>query len=61
MAVADVYDALVTKRIYKPAFTHREAIEIIKDESGNHFDPEMVEVFLEIADQFFEISQQYSD
>ena len=61
MAVADVYDALVTKRIYKPAFTHREAIDTIKEESGKHFDPEMVEVFLEIADQFYEVSQQYSD
>ncbi len=61
MAVADVYDALVTKRIYKPAFSHPEAIDIIKKESGMHFDPDLVEVFLEIADQFYEISRQYSD
>ncbi|MEE9913737.1 MAG: two-component system response regulator [Deltaproteobacteria bacterium] len=61
MAIADVYDALVTKRIYKPAFTHPVAIDIMKDESGHHFDPEMVAVFLETADQFYEISQQYSD
>lgn len=61
MAVADVYDALVTKRIYKPAFTHREAIDTIKEESGKHFDPEMVEAFLEIADQFYEVSQHYAD
>lgn len=61
MALADVYDALVTKRIYKPAFSHLEAINIIKEESGMHFDPDLVEVFLEIADQFYEISQQYSD
>lgn len=61
MAVADVYDALITKRIYKPAFSHREAIDIIKEESGKHFDPELVEVFLDRASQFYEISRQYPD
>jgi putative two-component system response regulator len=40
MAIADVYDALVSKRPYKPAFPHQRAIEIIKEESGTHFDPE---------------------
>jgi putative two-component system response regulator len=61
MAIADVYDALVTKRIYKPAFAHEEAVAIIKEESGIHFDPDVVAVFLEIADQFYEISQKYLD
>jgi HD-GYP domain-containing protein (c-di-GMP phosphodiesterase class II) len=48
MAIADVYDALVSKRPYKPAFSHQRAIEIIKEESGSHFDPELVKVFLDI-------------
>jgi len=48
MAIADVYDALVSKRPYKPAFPHERAIEIIKEESGSHFDPEIVSVFLNI-------------
>ncbi len=61
MAIADVYDALVTKRVYKPAFTHAEAKAIMKEDSGRHFDPEMIAVFLEIADQFYEISQRYRD
>jgi putative two-component system response regulator len=61
MAIADVYDALVTKRIYKPAFTHQEAISIIKEDAARHFDPEMVAVFLEIADRFYDISQKYPD
>lgn len=48
MAIADVYDALVSKRPYKPAYTHEKAIEIIKEESGTHFDPDIVEIFLNI-------------
>lgn len=46
VAVADVYDALVTKRIYKRAYSHLEAIDIIKRDSGTHFDPYIVNCFL---------------
>jgi putative two-component system response regulator len=52
MAIADVYDALVSVRPYKKAFTHEEAVEIITKESGSHFDPKIVEVFLIVADKF---------
>ena len=41
MAVADVYDALISKRVYKPAFSHEKAVDIIKGDSGTHFDPEI--------------------
>jgi len=51
VAVADVYDALCMKRCYKEAYTKAEAIEIIKQESGTHFDPTIVKAFLEIVDQ----------
>jgi len=51
MAISDVYDALVSKRPYKPAFSHQRAIEIIKEESGSHFDPELVSVFLDIFEK----------
>jgi putative two-component system response regulator len=61
MAIADVYDALVSKRIYKPPFSHTEAVNIIKGESGNHFDPDIVSAFLDIADQFNEIALKYID
>jgi cyclic di-GMP phosphodiesterase len=61
MAVADVYDALVSKRIYKSAFSHEEAKNIIKNDSGKHFDPDIVAAFLEVADQFYEISRKYMD
>jgi putative two-component system response regulator len=55
MAVVDVYDALVSARSYKSAFTHEKAVEIIKESSGSHFDPKIVDVFLEVSDLFREV------
>ena len=52
MAVVDVYDALLVKRPYKKPFTEEETINIIKDNAGKLFDPCIVDVFLEIKDQF---------
>ncbi|MCL2002886.1 MAG: response regulator [Oscillospiraceae bacterium] len=52
MAIVDVYDALVSVRPYKSAFSHKEAIEIIKQSSGTHFDPELVEIFLSCEKDF---------
>ncbi|MCL2764761.1 MAG: response regulator [Treponema sp.] len=54
MAVADVYDALVSVRPYKNSYTHEEAVKIIKEGSGTQFDPVLVNIFLEVADQFKE-------
>ncbi len=48
MAISDVYDALISKRPYKAAYSHEQAIEIIKEESGTHFDPAIVKLFLNI-------------
>jgi len=59
MALADVYDALVTKRVYKDAMPHDEAVEIILKGRGSHFDPDVVEAFLESGEQFREISTRY--
>jgi putative two-component system response regulator len=53
MAIVDVYDALVSERPYKKAFTHEQAVEIIKKDAGTHFDPQLVEVFLSVADDFW--------
>jgi putative two-component system response regulator len=61
MALADVYDALVNKRVYKDAFSHETAREIIIDASGSHFDPKIVNVFLNKEEKFIEISQKYRD
>jgi putative two-component system response regulator len=61
MALADVYDALISERVYKPAFSHEKAMEIIKEMSGTHFDPEVVEVFLKINETFKNIAQNYAN
>ncbi|MDR1134395.1 MAG: response regulator [Synergistaceae bacterium] len=52
MAIADVYDALVSDRPYKKAFSHDEASHIIIDGSGTHFDPVLIDVFKEVENQF---------
>ncbi len=52
MAVADVYDALVSKRVYKEGFSHDKAVEIIMEGRGHHFDPNIVDAFMQIKDKF---------
>jgi len=54
MAIADVYDALVSERPYKKAFTHEEAVNIIVKDSGRHFDPVLVDCFVKVKDMFGE-------
>jgi len=61
MAIADVYDALINKRVYKPAFSHNKAVKIIKESSGTQFDPDIVEVFLKVESRFDKISKKYID
>jgi putative two-component system response regulator len=61
MAVADVYDALISRRVYKEPMPHAEAVEIIKKASGQHFDPDVVEAFLHIHQQFYAIALTYVD
>lgn len=61
MAVADVYDALISKRVYKPAFSHDKAMGILRDGAGTHFDPAMVAALDACEDQFKAIALQYGD
>ncbi len=61
MAIADVYDALLSKRCYKEAFSHSKALEIMEEGKGAHFDPVMLEVFLDNEHLFFEIAEKYND
>ncbi|KUG23763.1 response regulator [hydrocarbon metagenome] len=61
MALADVYDALTSKRVYKPPFSHALAVEIIKKGRGTHFDPDMVDAFIEIQEQFRNIAREFAD
>ena len=61
MALADVYDALISQRVYKPPFDHLEAVRIISAGRGTHFDPDMVDAFLRLQDDFRAIAQRYED
>ncbi len=61
MAVADVYDALISRRIYKAGMAHEKAVEIILEGKGSHFDPDVVDAFMEIADEFASIARRYED
>jgi len=61
MAVADVYDALISKRCYKEAFSHEKALSIMAEGKGQHFDPLMLQVFLDNEPAFFAIAEKYND
>ncbi|WP_079433588.1 HD-GYP domain-containing protein [Zoogloea sp. LCSB751] len=61
MAVADVYDALISKRVYKPAFTHDEASELLRQGRGTHFDPDILDAFVELQEEFRIIAQRFAD
>lgn len=61
MAVADVYDALISKRIYKQAYTHKAAVAYILQGKGTHFDPDVVEAFNDIKEEFRRIAGDYQD
>lgn len=60
MAIVDVYDALISKRIYKPPFSHTEAIKMIVNGRGTHFDPNIVDAFLKVTDEFNAIALRYA-
>ena len=59
MALADVYDALSSKRVYKSAFTHEIARSMILKDKGTHFDPDVVEAFAKTEEQFIHIRARY--
>ena len=61
MAVVDVYDAVRSKRVYKPAVTHGETCKIIVNDSGTHFDPDLVKVFSGLAGKFEQVWQKLED
>lgn len=61
MAVADVYDALISRRIYKDGMPHEKAVQIISEGRGTHFDADMIDAFLEIAEEFRSIATRFAD
>lgn len=58
VAIADVYDALVSERVYKPAFPHEQCVSMIREGAGTQFDPELVKVFLSIERRFADVSDR---
>ena len=61
MALADVFDALMSRRVYKPPMTLDEATKIILEGRGKHFDPAVVDAFVACRDQFAEIAARFAD
>lgn len=61
MAVADVYDALISRRCYKPPFTHAHSMELMLKSRGEIFDPAVFDAFLSIEPQIQQIASQYQD
>lgn len=61
MALADVYDALISRRVYKDPLPHDTAVGIILDGRGSHFDPDIVDAFAQISEKFHAIAQRFAD
>lgn len=61
MAVADVYDALISRRVYKEGMSHDSAVAIIAQGRGSHFDPDMADAFVAVAAQFQQIALTFAD
>jgi len=61
MAVADVYDALISRRVYKEGMPHEKAVSIIVDGRGSHFDPDMVDAFVQLQEEFRGIALRFAD
>ena len=61
MALADVYDALISRRVYKPPFPREKAEAIIREGRGTHFDPDMVDAFVQITEEFHAIAERFAD
>lgn len=58
---ADVYDAIRSKRVYKPPVSHEETCEIIQRDRGTHFDPDLVDVFVGLQSKFNEVWSELQD
>jgi two-component system response regulator RpfG len=61
VAVADVYDALSSRRCYKPAWAHRDVMQLLHNESGRHFDPRCIDAFMRRLDEVRKIQDMLRD
>ncbi|HSE14310.1 MAG TPA: HD domain-containing phosphohydrolase, partial [Candidatus Deferrimicrobium sp.] len=60
MAVADAYDAIISPRVYKPAMMHEEAVRILREKRGIYFDPDIVDAFLSVNEEFRRIAALFA-
>lgn len=60
-AVVDVFDALISKRVYKEAWDLKDVLELFEKESGKHFDPKLIKLFMDNLDKFLEIRDKHQD
>jgi putative two-component system response regulator len=61
MALADVYDALICRRVYKAGMPHERAVDIIVEGRGQHFDPDVVDAFLALGNEFQAVATRFAD
>ena len=61
IAISDVYDALTSQRCYKEAFDHEECQRLIIESKGSHFDPLIIDDYMEIEDEFIRIRAAFKD
>lgn len=61
MAVADVYDALICRRVYKASMSHEQATDVIRKGAGPHFDPQVVAAFFAIEDELRAVAERFAD
>lgn len=61
MALADAYDALISRGVYNPPLTHEETVKIIIKDKGTHFDPDVVDAFLTVSEEFRNMAREHSD
>ena len=61
MAIADVYDALISRRVYKVPYSHAEAVFFILSQRGKRFDPVVVDAFEALQDEFLRIARAFPD
>jgi putative two-component system response regulator len=59
-AVSDVFDALTSERPYKPAYSNEEAVRVLQQDRGSHFDPVLVDVFLGGMDEIVKVQREFS-
>ena len=61
MSLAEVYEALISRRVYKEGMPHDKAVDIMRHGRGSHFDPDILDAFLQLLPEFQGIAQRFAD